>query len=974
VLVPFGSIRLLEEFIDLWHSDGLRSELVVIDSSIEVRDHLELWMQRKGAPSTVTLCNASVEDAIRRITSEVQQRADFSSVRVRIKKPLRDEAIEVDIGELDTPAAPVLERFIAVRVGDLAPLLPEELKDEDLNSFFERSAPERSRELWRPFAAGLPWERYPGGTSKILDTLSRVEHDGPEGNSLVVLNTESGAGGTTEARRLAFHAASQGYPTLVATSEPFPIDAEEVAQFFYSVQRSVQSLEPETPPTDAPSNTEITAADTETVQPTANVVRVQRLTPWLLVFDSQHWRGREEQVAHFLRKLQRLSRPVVVLVVNEVPGSPDYGGIKAQQIYEAPLTHDLRREEVEFLGAHLNRFLAVRGKAKKAEEWLEFWRENRVTVPFGSFSRATEMASFWIALEFWLRGQLRLGVSVRQWLYSQFNEAGHRGTPLSPAMRRQILTIAAMSVEREVVPEELLSTATDEDPFAAQLEGLQQTCPALGLSRFPSSLGWVWCISHVPIARYLLEAAAEDLTLLESSRLSIGEGATGIRLDLLRDVALQPRIVNRRFLPLAIRFAVTILKLDRSNNLEFANTWRKVLTILEEMPDHVWNSSRTFNHHVAISRRRVASDDDMFPDKTPDETRRLLELAVEHIQYALTLETDENERDLNLYNSLARAYQDLAEWYRRSNGSEETVAQLMAQASGYTRKAKDESPTNSYVLETLARELIRLGRANATDAVANSCEAIEYIYQALNLDTGWERQHKLYSALNEAYELLKSASANDIARLKLSGNPVGYLASAWMILSAQNTRKIADLAQIPVGDLGAAWEELEKIDADRREWPVLKLRYEVWSAMNPLDFERQLSLLEQLSGTDAMNVQMRLERAVLLHLTHRHVYAEKEFRTLRRELRESGAIVAVPKRLRRYLNESTGQAIECDGTVVPSSGYKQLARIRQLGDVTVPFEPLEFGESVMPIGRKIRCVIDFSFRGPFAHPQSMKRA
>ena len=93
--------------------------------------------------------------------------------------------------------------------------------------------------------------------------------------------------------------------------------------------------------------------------------------PWLIVFDVEHWRGREPELRHFIRDLGRRGRPAVVLAVTpprvheelRVGGRPPI----------AVLTHEISMEDAHDLGQHLNRFLDPYGRAKSDAEWQNFW-------------------------------------------------------------------------------------------------------------------------------------------------------------------------------------------------------------------------------------------------------------------------------------------------------------------------------------------------------------------------------------------------------------------------------------------------------------------------------------------------------------------------------------------------------------------------------------------------------------------------
>lgn len=137
---------------------------------------------------------------------------------------------------------------------------------------------------------------------------------------------------------------------------------------------------------------------------------------------------------------------------------------------------------------------------------------------------------------------------------------------------------------------------------------------------------------------------------------------------------------------LAETFATSIFKIDPGQDRsEFAIYWCEALEALDAMPKEFRMTSRTFLHHGSISRRRIAKDDVMFPI-TDDERADLLRCSTGDIEAALALEHDPGgEPDLNLYNSLAHAYHDLAEVEARRGMPPEQVAALRSKARSCCR-------------------------------------------------------------------------------------------------------------------------------------------------------------------------------------------------------------------------------------------------------------------------------------------------
>jgi hypothetical protein len=125
---------------------------------------------------------------------------------------IRDETgaqTDLDVTDCELIERPLLEGYELIQSKDLRLMLPSELSREEFAGFFDRSV-----ESWKPYAAGLPWRRNWNAREKLFDALKDVSQAGPSENRILSIISESGAGGTTFSRMLAFEAASHGYPTL----------------------------------------------------------------------------------------------------------------------------------------------------------------------------------------------------------------------------------------------------------------------------------------------------------------------------------------------------------------------------------------------------------------------------------------------------------------------------------------------------------------------------------------------------------------------------------------------------------------------------------------------------------------------------------------------------------------------------------------------------------------------------------------
>lgn len=523
-----------------------------------------------------------------------EQLAPKYGITLSLRTPNGSRAI-VDVSESELSENPLLDRYDVIQAAHVRLILPEELPEADLDKFFKRTD-----SGWLPFAAGLPWRRVPGATDRMLALLRSAASDGPSADRVVKVVSEPGAGGTTLARQLAFAAACEGFPTLVAKQVQFRPALTELSRFMLRVREQILSR--------------ISDADRAAALDSA---RALAEVPWLVVFDVHHWKGREADLLSLARSLGAERRNAVILVVSESPEAEPLQSVR--DVGGRTLTHDLSREEALALGEHLNQFLKSSNSERPLSEWESFWQSHSPRI--GSFGRDAQAASFWVALEFWLKRQVDLGQSIRSWLYNQFQCAA-----MSPEVRRAVLQVAALGIERLGLPLELVpASGPGEHPYSYQFAESRLACPAIGLVFHATSTTRSWAVGHSLLARYLIESAYADRELLKVLGFEHVTDCIQFRLKLLGDVLTKSALGRPVLRGFAMEIATQVLKLDRDGgNFEFFHHWRRVLDILEGMPDALWTSSRTFNHHVAISRRRIAIDDALFDISTEEiETARI---------------------------------------------------------------------------------------------------------------------------------------------------------------------------------------------------------------------------------------------------------------------------------------------------------------------------------------------------------------
>ena len=183
-----------------------------------------------------------------------------------------------------------------------------------------------------------------------------------------------------------------------------------------------------------------------------------------------------------------------------------------------------------------------------------------------------------------------------------------------------------------------------------------------GLVRVRAEVERYWSMAHNLLGRYLINGVFYD----HAARDALGYGAAAnpehMRFLVLKEISALPNLQGAGLRDVADTFAVSIFKIDPDHgHATLVPFWREVLDALDGMPRAVRTTSRTFLHHCAISRRRIASDPDTFV-MSDGERVDILRRAAEDLRAALRLEAGPaGDTDISLYNSLAHALHDLAE-------------------------------------------------------------------------------------------------------------------------------------------------------------------------------------------------------------------------------------------------------------------------------------------------------------------------
>ncbi|MFY7834823.1 MAG: hypothetical protein ACOVQ0_00895 [Novosphingobium sp.] len=923
---------------DLW-TTGFRTALTVVDARDEAQGQLAQWLDANGQGPTAAVLALTRDAFVTRLTASYG--AAFVEDQLLVRQ--RDEAgdiRQVNLTETDDVERPLLDSYDLILDRDLAPV--DDLPQDAFNAFFQGEAD------WRPYAAGLPWTRDDGAWRALQGQLRRLDSVGAAENKVTYVMSEPGAGGTTLARQLAFAAARAGYPTLVARPVPFTPEALPMINFLTRARQRQEDANP-----DGPDAAAATEQDSRLYE-----------TPWLLVFDRVHWEFRDADLRRFVQQLERAGRAACVLVVT---------GTKREDAYFdtarfkplAVLSHMLEREQTLELGRHLNRFLRAYGKERADWQWQNFQEAHSVRHLEG-------LATFWITLGFWLQTQYDFNDNIQDWVYRAFTKHAD-----SAEIRKALLQIAAMSSEGLPIPESLLDQGASAWPIPLLLDDRRAELSPLGLVRVPHNGRKYWALAHDILGRLLINALFYDFETRKALGFEEAGDANHLRFMLLREVSRTPALGERAEREIGQEFATTIFKVDPDHGRAgWAHLWRDALAALDEMPAPLRNGSRVFRHHTSISRRRISYLDEAAYGVTESDRVGLLERAAADLEYALrSIEPSANdEADVNLYNSLANAYFDLAKVRAAQGAPAEELAELRRLASDATRHAYEQSPSSPYVIETHVKSLIASAEEKGEDAAGYCIEALEIVYGAIRNDRNELRRNALAGLADRALAVLMASKATS-RRLETPETATEVLVAAWMALAAPfGGRAPESLDDVPPDALRDALVDLER-PAGAGNSQVARLRYQVLLAAAPLDFERQLEALDLLVGTDyRLPPQLRLEYALLLFQRMRTDEADRQFRTLRTLWRETDIFAQVPEQMRWLLVPDGSARRVVNAVAAYDHGHRAMARVREFARFDVPYRPQEFGVREHRPGTVFAAHVSLGHNGPFLRPvQSARR-
>ncbi len=932
------------DFKNIW-SSGFRAYLTFVTDYEDAQKLLENWLEENESGITPNLTRLPatevVADIVTRYTRSYPE--DRQIIRVRDQKGLLRK---VDITDADEPERPILHNYHLIQDRDLEPLVQEELSQEDFIAFFQN--PEDS---WRPYAAGLPWVQDDNWKKKLGKYLKKIDNSGPGENCVMQIFSEAGAGGTTMARTLAWEFARQGYPVLLAKSMPFIPDALVIGNFLNRARLAFQSLNEETERLAMESNNLQQAGDHENPPPN------NYETPWIIVFDRLHWEDRDSELVRFRNEMEKQGRPVCILAVAGPMRSLSHFTLGFNEIAE--LSHSLTQQDALRLGKHLNRFLRVYGKERSEWQWNQFYENHTIRYINGT-------AAFWVTLSFWIQDGYDLSESIQEWMYRLFKEKIN-----DKAIRSAIFEIAALSSERLPLPDGLLPTSIGSWPVSQLLEDNRSNLGAIGLVRISANGEKYWALAHDILGRFLINAFYYDYPMRKEYGFHEAKDSDHLRFLLLRQISKKRELGERQYRTIGEDFATSVFKIDPDHGHGgFAKYWREVLEALDAMPRSLIDTSRVFRHHLAVSRRRIAKFDEEFYDLTKENKIDLLSRAIEDINYALhSIDyTPGSESNINLYNSLANAYLDFAKVESERGQSLGRILELNKLANDATRRAYEENPDNSFVIETYVKNKLANAQQSPETAVESCIEVLGVLYSVITSNEGEYRRSQLADLADRALSILFRQVPTNQKDIEPT-NAVEVLVTAWALLSEGiNCQSGMALSEIPESNRVRALTALNN-PVGNGNMQVIRLKYDLTCVSKPGEFKKQLELAEQLvNSTYRIAPQLRLEYALLLFQNNRATEGETVFRMLRRLWRENEYFVQVPERLRwlRDVNDLTLRTVQA--FIGSDYGHRSIARVREFGEQQVPFRPEEFGFRKLRPRERFSCYVSFGHNGPFLRP------
>ncbi|MHB1557911.1 MAG: hypothetical protein ACYC61_10555 [Isosphaeraceae bacterium] len=854
--------------------------------------------------------------------------------RLRVRTNARDADLKsVDISGCIDQSYPVTQAF------DLIPatafVKDRAITEEEVQSFLEDPTG-----AWLPYSEGVPYPRHRPFRESLLKHLRRFGREGHAASFTAWLTADDGSGVTTALHHVCFEVAREGFPVLVARRDVPHFDFSQLSAF-------------------------LTHASDRMAEEGISVPEV----PWVIAFDSEHTDLHWEFIVGACNGLKNLIRSVVIVAVRPTRLSSSVSRLKAlgtNRILggdDSLLTNTITVDEGVSLGEHLRRFLP--GLAKLGRSDWERYIGDTVRMAQGD-----RRSLFWVALRFWLLRLPGAEESLRHWLARKFTDlAGGR-----PAAYRGLLEVAAMASHRLVLPISLL-----QPEEAAAIRAItRDSSNALGLRlvRYPHGLGATF--THPQVAEEILRIAMDDSKALVAVDMQVCASRLDLELHLLARVVRRPEAGLVECVPIMEDMVTTALRVDPHEAPRNYQVRDRIVELLEQAPDSLWDKSQLFNHHLAKARRHLAADPPPGDEWTTEARREQLHLAEQHLLDALDhihpVDQDRAELPLNLRVSLALTY-DVRARLEENDGQPDASAKFRRKGEEQYALGMALDADNSYVLENFARFKLWVAEKmpRSADRTRMVVEAIAMLEWERSSNPNSRREEPITLELARAFSLLEdNGGQRYLLDLTKGGNEVALVALARLELRTEEGAPPSDEAD------EQAEQYLGQVKSSEATWRSRSLLYEIVSRRAPLDFARRLELLRELDDTEFVwPLQLLLESGILMFQVgdpERRREGEAVFVRLRNQLRERSGEVEVPRELKFLRDPKTGfkgrleTSIFVKNTSSPGKSFYGIPHGWQTIDI--PFRPHRFGRDRIPRGAELDCYIQFTNFGPQAVPRT----
>lgn len=835
----------------------------------------------------------------------------------------------VDVSGAIDPSSPLLARFRFIPHEDV---VTEVTSDEALVQELIAG----SSESWRPYAAGVPYDRTGPYKTAIKRLLREFDRRGPESTCTAWLEAEQASGASTLLKTLLFGLAREGMPVLLARQETVGFDFQQISAFCRAAA----------PVLDAAGG------------------RLGRI-PWIIAFDAEHATRDAEFIGGLAQGLRRLGHLALVLAVRPILPSAPRGrrpALGETATLGPRLQNIVTRDEAEALGQHLNAFLPTHQR-RSPRDWRDFVTQSERLTGEG------RQSLFWLALRFWL---LRLPGSeepLRQWLAGKLYSATVDSDPALTGLAE----VAVLSAHRILMPSQLLS----QEALAGLRSLMHEPAQTFGLTSIWSTSGESFALAHPLVAEEILRICASDADLLSRLMVSQCNSVFDLQLELFERLLSRGTAGDPAVLPVVEDIVTSALRVDPRESPRNYLARDRVVMAMERAPDSVFDGSQLFLHHLAKGRRHLAADPPTGEYWTdPAHIREQLDLAEHHLADAFTFDTDlpdeRRDSDLNLHVTSALTF-DVRARFESGQGDPASADVYQRRAQDHYLKAQALDPDNTYVLENFARFKLREARETTVleRRVALAIEAVTLLEWELAVDEQFRRREAIFETLVSAYGLLRSEVGLDALRsMAEHGDEAASIAVARYTAYPDRFDEQSD----EEGSYRDALVILKNVPPAQVTWRSRLLVYQLVSRDTPRDFPDRLDACDELAAmTDfPWPLQTKLEYAILMFQMGRHQDGKRAFAEIRDSLASRTGSVSIPEELRYLADPKSAFSKPLKTSLIvtnTSSVGRNFYGIPQgWGSVDIPFRPYLFPRQRIVVRDDLDCLIQFTQFGPQAVP------